>query len=183
MILNMPNKTTKIVLSITAAAISVAALKSIKKYGLEGTLRYIWIGDHLTPAMREVTDTLEHIELKCIPKECKRLHKLEIIISTAKLNSVDEGEIRPNDMDDKKDEDTNNEYYMYSQIPSLSKDLATLSYNLDKLAADIDSVQSHGNNTVKTKKKELSNVIVNMMNTVDALIQTCGLDSSGQIKK
>jgi prefoldin subunit 5 len=72
---------------------------------------------------------------------------------------------------------------MYSQIPSLSKDLATLSYNLDKLAAEIDSVQSHGCNTVKAKKKELSNVIVNMMNTLDALIQTCGFDPSGQIKQ
>lgn len=177
----MSNKTTNVLISITAITVTAVALKSIAKYGLEGTLRYIWIGDHLTPSVREATDTLEHIELKCIPKERKRLHKLEILISTAKLNSVDEGEIQYEDNGKHNDEDTNNaNYYMYSQIPSLSKDLGTLSYNLDTLAADLDVVQSHGNDTVKTKKKELSNVIVQMMNAVDELIQTCGFHPMGQ---
>lgn len=176
----MSNKPATIVISITAIVVTSVALKSIAKYGLRGTLNYIWIGDHLTPDIRESTDTLEHIEFKCIPKELKRLNKLEIVISTATLNSVDEGEMKNDEMGMNHEKDTNNAYYMYSQIPSLSKDLGTLSYNLDKLAADVDAVQSHGNDSVKAKKKELSNRIVKMMNTVDDLIETCGFDSKGQ---
>jgi hypothetical protein len=172
----MSNKPVTIVISITAIVVTSAALKSIAKYGWKGTFRYIWIGDHLTPDVRESTDALEHIELKCIPKELKRLNKLEIVISTASLNSVDEGEMKKDEMGMNQEEDRNNAYYMYAQIPSLSKDLGTLSYNLDKLAANVDAVQSYGNETVRRKKKDLSNRIVKMMNSVDFLIETCGFD-------
>ena len=68
-------------------------------------------------------------------------------------------------------------HYILSQVPSLSKDLGMLSYKLDQLAAEVDAVQSHGDEDVKRQKKELSQKLVEMMSSCDGFMVECGVES------
>jgi hypothetical protein len=68
-------------------------------------------------------------------------------------------------------------HYILSQVPSLSKDLGMLSYKLDQLAAEVDAVQSHGDEDVKRQKKELSQKLVEMMGSCDGFMVECGVES------
>jgi hypothetical protein len=68
-------------------------------------------------------------------------------------------------------------HYILSQVPSLSKDLGMLSYKLDQLAAEVDAVQSHGDEDVKRQKKELSQKLVEMMASCDGFMVECGVES------
>ena len=92
-----------------------------------------------------------------MPREMNRLEQVEISIETARLNSVDGS-------DDQ----------ILEQYPQIKKDLSMVSYRLDKVAAEVDSVQSHGNVEVKRRKKYLSNKLVCMMERADSLIALCG---------
>jgi len=76
----------------------------------------------------------------------------------------------------KSNDGTQKKHYILSQAPSLSTDLSVLSYSLDKLAADVDTVQSHGDDDVRKRKKDLSKKIVQMMNVVDGFMKDCGVE-------
>mmetsp|Transcript_32272 Transcript_32272/g.47047 ORF Transcript_32272/g.47047 Transcript_32272/m.47047 type:complete len:132 (-) Transcript_32272:256-651(-) len=66
-------------LAVTAITGTVTILttiyitKSISQYGLSGTLRLLWEGDHLTPECRESMDTLDQVQNKTIPKLGKKI--------------------------------------------------------------------------------------------------------------
>jgi hypothetical protein len=143
--------------SVTAAIATYYLSKAVSKYGAKGFVRLIWEGDHLEPTTREAWDALDGLEANALPREEKRLEKLEIAVETARLNSVDGS-------DDQ----------ILEQYPQIKRDLSMVSYRLDKVAAEVDSVQSHGNVEVKRRKKHLSNTIVYMMERADSLIALCG---------
>jgi len=191
--------------------------------GISGFLRFIWEGDHLPFETREAVDELERIEMKLLPKERRRLEKVEVAIQVAKLNSVDEegegddddahdinnhgtiedtsirnslinqdneptvkiiNETKPNDlktqsMEKQQETSTNNntkhKHYILHQTPSLTKDLSTISYNLDKIASQVDAIQSYSDENVKSQKKKLSNELVKMMELVDGFVAECGI--------
>jgi len=190
---------TAITLSITAILTTYIISKPLSKYGLSGTLRLVWEGDHLPSHIRVSIDKLLAIEGK-IKKEKKKINTLSVTIETAKLNSVDEI-VSQDKYDEEKEEEeqeeeekdyeiigdtTRNEshvppppkrHYILSQVPSLMTDLSRLSYVLDKFAAELDQVSSHGDAEVKRRKKELSKKVVDMMEVCDGFIQECGLDS------
>ena len=192
-----------------------------KNYGgISGFLRLIWEGDHLPWEIREAVDELERIEMKLLPKERRRLEKVEVAIQVAKLNSVDDdedgnaddvnnhdntedtfnensltnqdngttvkniNETKPNDpkprsMEKHQETNTNNntkhKHYILHQTPSLTKDLSTISYNLDKIASQVDAIQSYSDENVKGQKKKLSNELVKMMELVDGFLAECGI--------
>ena len=143
--------------SATAAIASYYLSRAISKYGAKGFVRLIWEGDHLEPNVREAWDALDGLEASAVPREEKRLEKVEIAFETARLNSVDGA-------DDQ----------ILEQCPQIKKNLSMVSYRLDKVAAEVDSVQSHGNAEVKRRKKHLSRTLVGMMERADALIASCG---------
>ena len=143
--------------SVTAAIASYYLSRAISKYGAKGFVRLIWEGDHLEPNVREAWDALDGLEASAVPREEKRLEKVEIAFETARLNSVDGS-------DDQ----------ILEQYPQIKKDLSMVSYRLDKVAAEVDSVQSHGNAEVKRRKKHLSRTLVGMMERADTLIASCG---------
>lgn len=66
-------------------------------------------------------------------------------------------------------------HYIVSQTPQITRELSSLSYNLDKLAAKVDEVSSYGDMDVKRRKKELSTTLVKMMERVDGFIAECGV--------
>ena len=148
--------------SVTAAFVTYYLSKAISKYGAKGFVRLVWEGDHLEPNIREAWDALDGLEANAVPREMNRLEQVEISIETARLNSVDGS-------DDQ----------ILEQYPQIKKDLSMVSYRLDKVAAEVDSVQSHGNVEVKRRKKCLSNKLVGMTERADSLIALCG----GGIKK
>ena len=159
--------------------------KSIHKYGLNGTLRLIWEGDHLTPDVREAVDMLDSLGSK-IKKNKKKLEKIEVMVEVEKLNSVDDGQSSNNNYKNNNDNDgdSNSNNIMEDSIttslnpsPLLSKELSMLSYTLDKLAADIDSVKSCNDIEVKRRKKEFSKMLVSMMEVLDSFLKECGIES------
>ena len=151
-------------LTITTIVTTYYLTKSIRNYGIAGTLRYIWEGDHLSPEIRDAVDTLEEVELK-LKKQKKKLDKVEIMIEVERLNSVDGVS------------DGSDSINQLEPSVTLSKDLTMLSYTLDKIAAEIDSVQSYGDVDVKRRKKENSSTLVSMMEKVDRFLKECGIET------
>lgn len=118
-----------------------------------------------------------------LKKEKRNLNRIMVVIETAKLNSVDHDDKERSQHMQVGGEEENDvsgpsikKHYILCQVPSLSKDLGSLSYNLDKLAAQVDGVASHGDAQVKTMKKELSSKIVEMMAICDDCINECGIE-------
>lgn len=179
----MPQRATVVSLvSISIATLATTYL--VSKYGVSGTLRYIWEGDHLPSEIRDELEKLESIQSK-LRAQKKIINRITVLIETAKLNSVDEiierEEESPVESDASGDDSSNQDvkrHYILSQVPSLSKDLGMLSYNLDSLAAKVDSVQSHDNEDVKKQKKDLSRKLVDMMKVCDGFMIDCGVDVS-----
>ena len=174
-------------ISITAiTAVTLTAITTIgttylvSKYGLSGALRYIWEGDHLPPHIREAIDILDDVEIR-LKKQKKKLDKVEMVVEVARLNSVDS--VDDSNADDTNDADnehakTKQNVQVLSNVsPLLSKDLSMLSYTLDKLASEIDSVQSSGDVDVKRRKKEMSGVLVSMMERIDGFLKECGIET------
>lgn len=181
---------TKVATITTLGTITIYLLsKPISKYGLSGCLRYVWEGDHLPPHVRDAFDELDKVEYKQLKKERKRLEKIEVTIQLAKLNSVDsgmEGNDKKSSASSSADstvvegDETLND--ILAQTPTLTKDLAGLSYSLDVLASTVDSVGSHGNVDVKARKKVLSNALVQMMERVDSFLKECGVSVNPQAR-
>lgn len=48
-----------------------------------------------------------------------------------------------------------------------------VSHGLDRVAADVDSVQSHDDEEVKRRKKRLSTLVVEQMQRIDAFVDLC----------
>ncbi len=168
------------VAATTAIATTYFLTKSVNKYGLNGTIRLIWEGDHLPPQIREAVDILDDISKK-LKKNQKKLNNAEIMVEVEKLNSVDAVNDSQNCNVENNDysKGGGNKKIITILCPSaqLSKQLSTLSYALDKLAADIDSVKSYNDKNVKCRKKEYSATVVKMMEKVDGFLKECGIDS------
>jgi hypothetical protein len=185
------------IIATTTIATTYFLSKSIYKYGLNGTIRLIWEGDHLPPEIREAVDILDDIGKK-LKKNQKKLENVEIMVEVEKLNSVDvvngshcSGGSNVGD-DGNNNDGINNtgsktagtstsssDTRIITICPSasLSKQLSMLSYTLDKLAADTDSVKSYNDTHVKSRKREYSAAIVKMMEKVDGFLKECGIDS------
>eukprot|EP00554_Chaetoceros_debilis_P004705 CAMPEP_0194092222 /NCGR_PEP_ID=MMETSP0149-20130528/45925_1 /TAXON_ID=122233 /ORGANISM="Chaetoceros debilis, Strain MM31A-1" /LENGTH=173 /DNA_ID=CAMNT_0038777093 /DNA_START=71 /DNA_END=592 /DNA_ORIENTATION=- len=154
----------------------------VKKYGggtMSGTLRFIWEGDHLPLHVRDAIDELEKIEA-LVKKQKKKLNKVDILMETAKLNSVDHDDDNNNTAEEINDgQETSTQkkkHYILDQIPAIEKDLGLLSSSLDSLAAKVDSVQSSGDVDIKRQKRELSRTVVGMMDKVDMFMKDCGVE-------
>mmetsp|Transcript_7411 Transcript_7411/g.10796 ORF Transcript_7411/g.10796 Transcript_7411/m.10796 type:complete len:168 (-) Transcript_7411:85-588(-) len=154
----MPSSRNVIALSaITAisAYVSVLLYQSVKEHGVESTIRYIWEGDYYSDEVRSSLDSLEELEAKFLVISTL-LEKIDTSLARAKLNSFDDDPIV------KKDDWTE------SHRPgNLEKDLARLSYDLDKLAAEVDSVLSRNMDVIRIQKKSLSTKIVKIMEGAD----------------
>jgi len=205
---------TTLTLTLTTLASTYFITKKISQYGLAGSLRLLWEGDHLPPNIREAIDSLDELANRAIPKQGRKLDKIDCTIQLAKLNSVDDdgdddntGSYADNDNESVTTNTTTasasttatantaktsststssntttssasarRRHYIVSQTPQISKELITLSLNLDKLAAKVDAIQSHGDGDVRRRKKELSTLLVEMMDRVDAFISECGVE-------
>lgn len=167
------------VAATTAIATAYFLTKSVYKYGLNGTIRLIWEGDHLPPQIREAVDILDDISKK-LKKNKKKLENAEIMVEVEKLNSVDVVNGSQNNDDGNTCSSTgggDKKIITICPSTSLSKQLSMLSYTLDKLAADIDSINSYNDTHVKSRKKEYSATVVKMMERVDGFLKECGIDS------
>jgi len=149
--------------SATAVAATYFLSLAISRYGLNGLLRLIWEGDHLPPDVRESVDALYTLESDALPKEECNMERVQVTIETVLLNSVDD---EPSSGAETKT--------ILEHHPQIRRDLSMLSYRLDAIAADVDSVLSCGNADVKMRKKQLSDVLVRLMKKTDSLIALCG---------
>lgn len=136
---------------------SVWLHRSVKDHGWEGTLRYIWEGDFYSSGVRDILDMLDELETQ-VAIQVSIAELIETSFDRAKLDSVDD------DQSQVKKQEWNN-----AHPGNLEKDITKLSYDLDKLAAKIDSVRPI-HTDIKTRKKLLSNRVVRVMERVDVLL-------------
>ena len=149
--------------------------------------------------MRLAMDKLDEIEFSRLPKQERRLERLEIEVEVAFLDSVEGGDdcndadsqqlsheaptpVRANTTQKRRpfSADINSDMQTTStsqharetiQVTGkVKKDLSLLSDALDKLVASIDSVESRGSAEVRKRKKGLSSYAVKLMDRVDGLI-------------
>lgn len=185
--------------SVAAATILTTTLliykhKTIKTYykehrGYKGLLRYIWVGDYLPPKLRQSMDKLDQVEIR-ITKSDEQLEQIEVLIERARLESVDGSTTNIGTRDDEgtsiqqkqsqsiNDKITQEELTnrLFQQYPKLRTKIGIFSNKLDTLAACIDDIKSHSDDEVKTRKKYLSNRIVELMNGLDGMIATLNLE-------
>lgn len=143
-----------------------------RRRGIRGIARWIWLGDHLPPKLRQSMDELDEIQERMTKSE-QELEKIEISVERIRLESIDV------DNDDDGDSDiilnsTRTEMQssslIFQQCPELRTQIGIFSSTLDKIAASIDAVKSHSDDEVKKRKKQLSNGIVKLMNDLDSII-------------
>lgn len=120
-------------------------------------------------------EELDELEYSKLPKQETLLEQLEIEIEVASLNSIDDDDL------------TQQPYTFLRQSPDSStstggsttrvhvtgkikKDVAMLSSALDNLIASIDSIPSLQSNEIKQRKKQLSNVAVQLLERIDIVI-------------
>lgn len=145
------------VVVLGAAGISVVwwMYDNVNKYGWEGTLRYVWEGDHYTPDVRTAMDTLASKETTLAVYE-SMLECMEESLARGRLNSVDGSEIL--------------QAWKSAHTPmNLEKDLARVSHGLDGAAAQVDAVFS-SHIDARKKKKLLSQKVVGLMSRADKLM-------------
>ena len=161
---NMSSSQHRIVVSIavaTAGALSIAITvwlyNSVKDHGWEGTMRFIWEGEYYPEDVRSALEILESAETQ-LSVNLSLIELIQTSLARAKLNSVDE-QSRVIKME-----------WDAAHFPSnLEKDFATLSFELDKLAATVDEVLLE-DISLRPKKRVLSQTIVAAMEKVDALL-------------
>lgn len=145
-------------ISLVSAYVAIWLFQSVKEHGLEGTARFIWEGDYYNEEVRDSLDSLEDLEDKILEMSTL-LETIGTSLARAELNSFDD------------DSRSKKKLWTESHRPgNLEKDLANLSYSLDKLAAGVDSVLSRNMDVVRMKKKFLSTKIVKLMEEADVLL-------------
>lgn len=147
--------------------------------GMEGMLRYIWIGDFLPPHIRDAMDKLDNVSERMIKAE-GQLEEIEILIGRVELESVDGPKLLPeqdtnNTVEETADDKEDFKKQLFQRYPELRTKIGLFSSSLDKLAYTIDSINSHRDVDVKTRKKQLSNKIVKLMNTLDSMVSSLNL--------
>lgn len=151
----------------TAAAIilvgssAVWLYQTVASYGWEGTLRYIWEGDPYSGKVRKYLDTLQRVK-DSLDKENTMLSILEEGLERAKLDSIDAA----NCNSVRRQWEAN-----LPGILDLQLQLAKLSHDLDKRAAEIDQVPGEDVADIRSQKKSLSRRVVLLMERTDILIR------------
>eukprot|EP00986_Skeletonema_menzelii_P010733 scaffold5357_cov150-Skeletonema_menzelii.AAC.11 len=147
--------------------------------GMEGMLRYIWIGDFLPPHIRDAMDKLDNVSKRMVEAEIQ-LEEIEILIGRVELESVDGPRRSPEEQNSNNTSDTADDKeelkkQLFQQYPEVRTKIGLFSTSLDKLAYTIDSINSHRDADVKTRKKELSNNIVALMNSLDRMVSSLNI--------
>mmetsp|Transcript_22176 Transcript_22176/g.44404 ORF Transcript_22176/g.44404 Transcript_22176/m.44404 type:complete len:194 (-) Transcript_22176:307-888(-) len=181
---------TAAITAATAATLAIVLLRrrrSMSSFyqshrGINGILRYIWIGDHLPPPIRVAMDELDAVEEQMTMAEVQ-LETIEILIERTLLESVDGPTVASTGLsdEDRNIGDPSNtdridlQKQLFQQHPELKKDIALFSNLLDKLAASIDAINSQSDDEVKRRKKGLSTKIVYLMNELDRMMASLNL--------
>lgn len=148
--------------TVTVGCSSYWLYRNIRNYGVEGTLRILWEGDPCTDEERSCLDKIQLIQQKIDTSEAA-INILEEGLERAKLDSVDLGDAVDSSM-------ILDSWQKNTSSSDLRSEIGLLSYNLDKIAADIDGLAVLEHNDIRKKKKQLSSVIVAMMDRVDQMI-------------
>lgn len=122
---------------------------------LQHSLTFALPVDHLPQEIRHAMDELDEIQIQRLPKQERTCERLELSLATASMDSVDGGD---------------QEYASILITPAIRTELGILSDAVDKLVANIDAIDSHGDDNVRGRKKELSQQLVQLMARVDLLI-------------
>lgn len=153
----------------TASTVVLAGL--VSKYGVTGTLRLIWEGDHRAPHVRDTSDDLDDLEAELV-RLATEADDVDVDVRTAFLNEVDS-----NDGDEASETRTLSALSPAS-LSGLKRRVATLDHELDRVTADVDSVRAHDVEELRRRKKRLSTLVVAQMRRVDQFVKLC-VDGGG----
>ena len=132
------------------------------------------------PNIREAMNQLDKVDIR-MKEEEMQLDEIEILIERVELESVD-GPISDLHQNNSNVEEASRsgkeeelKKQLFEQYPELRTSIALFSNRLDTLASTIDSVNSHQDMEIKTRKKKLSNKIVAMMSCLDNKMMSLGV--------
>lgn len=137
--------------------------------GISGLLRYIWVGDYLPLNIRQSMNALDDVK-RMMMDSTKEMEQIGIIIDDQQtMQQHHEGRNPQSSL-------------LYSSSfervhPKLRTRIALYSYTLDTLASSIDSIMSYNDDDVKSRKKSLSNTIVQLMDDLDKLLSSSSSSS------
>lgn len=134
----------------TTSIITYYLKRTLSQYGVEGTLRLLWEGDHLPYEIRESMDELEDVNEKFEKKKFEaKIDQVEIVIQKAFLDSSDD-DLLITTTTANTDSSGNNDVGVKitekerlrsslseSDMSKLKRDIGGISYELDKIAGDI----------------------------------------------
>lgn len=166
--------TSAVVVTAISASSCYWMYQFVSKYGWVGAFRYAWQGDPYSPNVRASVDVLDDVERVLPNVEC-RIEQLEESLARTKLNVIDGGG------DNKSSPDYLLLRPVWSQLHAprdLQCDLAKIDSTLDKLAGKVDTVYTYTELHLKTSKKALSQVLVRLMERLDVLLASYGIDDT-----
>lgn len=132
------------------------------------------------PNIREAMVKLDKVESRMNEEEIQ-LDEIETLIERVELESVDGtiSDLYQNNSNVEKASRSGKEDELKKQLfqlhPELRTKIGMFSNRLDTLASTIDSVNSHQDIEIKTRKKKLSNKIVAMMSCLDNKMMSLGV--------
>ncbi len=116
-------------------------------------------------------EELDELEYSKLPKQETLLEQLEIEIEVASLNSIDDDDLTQQPSTFLRQSPTSTGSTTRVHVTGkIKKDVAMLSSALDNLIASVDSIPSLQSNEVKQRKKQLSNVAVQLLERIDIVI-------------
>jgi hypothetical protein len=137
--------------------LTYSTYRVVRRYGVDGTLRYIWEGTPYQPNVQEQMETLDDIDSALLLLNTN-IADLESSLERAQQSI--QGSYSAILL----------QWECTASCTDLRKHLAIISYDLDQLAARADAVPSSGQEEVKIRKKDTSARIVKLMDRADALI-------------
>lgn len=133
------------------------------------------------PNIREAMVKLDKVDYRMNEEEMQ-LDEIETLIERVELESVDgpisdvyQNNSNVNEASRSVNKEDELKKQLFQQYPELRTSIALFSNRLDTLASTIDSVNSHQDMEIKTRKKKLSNKIVAMMTCLDNKMMSLGV--------
>ena len=169
--------------TLLVTAISLTSIqwlfRYVSRHGWAGAFRFLWQGDPYTPQVRESVDVLEEVESKMASHEI-RIDRLEESLARSRLDTIDGG--------------TESDYFPHRSMikniwtriyapRDLRRDLSQLNSMLDRQAAKVDGVATYSEMPLKIRKKRLSQQLVSLMERVDILLSSYGVDDEEHVRK
>ena len=152
----LPSFTTVASMALVGASV-YCTFRLVSAHGWQGAFWLVWQGSPYAPDIRERLELYDDLE-ETLQDRTSQVENLEDSLQQAKsLTEHSTSRLL-------------GKWMSLLETNDLQKLLAGISHDLDKLASQVDEVHSEGAPEVKRRKKDISGLVVRLMERVDFLI-------------